>query len=536
MKNPISKTLLWLCISAIFTTQCQMYHLVDVEVQDFNDNPNKRSRLSYHLIIHLADQTMVELVNPKMKENSLVGLAIPVGEDLNRIYQHALSKNNFRGKVRKNKMYLNQLHLFVNKAIDKNSQVEISFNELQKVQVLDKNRGLTTLSTIAIGVPSIYASFIIYLMIVCNCPHAYVQNGSTWEFTNTLYTGAVHPALERYDFKTLQDFRPGSSSYALQIRNELDEIQYTNELKLLAVYHQVGETVVSDQFGKIYGVTQKIQPIKVTDDAQNSMIQQVLEADDDAYAFESSDDSDFSHLYVNFETKNGLADPILVLRAKNSNWGGFVYHEFTKLFGAKYDEWVASNAHKTKEQLAKNIDRTGMLLSVEIKDGKNWKQIAKIQLVGERSYNDIAIQIPAQYRQQTHLQFRLKSGFHFWDLDQIYVASTSQDGLQFVEYTANAPYNSAANNELLDNDINYFVHKKGEAPLEIVFDGLRPEPRTLFLKSKGYYRSNQEFEGKPNYAALLQIRKNGGFSAFSKEQFEEILLLNTYLSEIPIER
>lgn len=535
MKNPKFKTLIWLIIIAVFTTHCQMYHIQDVDTSDFVVNPNKKNRLSYHLIVHGQDGKMTELMNPTMTSWGVSGTPIAVKENIEKLYHYALTKRNFRGKVRSNREDLNQLHLFVDQSISQDAPMSVSFKDLQKVQVLDKNQGLTNLSALGVGVSTAYASLFIYLAIACNCPHAYVHNGTNWEFTNSLYTGAVHPSLERFDIKSLIEYKPNATRYALQIRNELEETHYTNSLKLMAVYHAADQTVVSDQNGQVFAVTQKIRPFKAADDNGASVLEDVLTADQEASSFETIDPSNFSHLYASFQAKEWAPNTALVLRAKNSSWGGFVYHQFTGLFGEKYDNWVASNAHKTKEEFEKSLNKTGMLLDVEVKEGKQWKRIDQIQLVGEKAFNTIAVQIPQQYLQNETVEIRFKSGFHFWEIDELYMAATTQDGLEIVEYNAATPTKSDTEALLAADDAKYFVHNKGEEALNITFNGLRPEPRTLFLISKGYYKSDQTFEGKPDYKALLSIRKDGGFSAFSKEQFDILLRINAYLAEISSE-
>lgn len=534
MKKQTPNALIWLFIIAIFTTQCQMYHLKAVEVDDFNRFPSYKNRLSYHLIVHLNDGTAVELINAQITENRLSGTAIPVSDDIQRIYNLAQTKRNFRGRVRTNKMFLKQLHLFVSKAELQNDYLMLSFNDIHKIQALEKNKGLTTLSAVAIGYPSAFAAFMIYLFIACNCPHAYVYNGQEWEFTNSLYTGAVHPELERFDFKKLMDFKPNATSYSMQIRNELDEIQYTNQLQLLAVYHPIGTSVVADQTGKMYGYTQQIRPVSVKNDEDKNVYPQIAEVDEASYGFETIDQTHFSHLYATFQKDDWGKQPICVIRAKNTEWAGYLYHEFTSLFGNKYDNWLAANSKKTKAELDANIAKTGMLLSVDIKDGNTWKEIEQFQLVGERAYNDLAIAIPDEFLENKTIEIRLRTGFQFWQIDALYIAEASQEGLQIKTHEAlGVDLNPVA--ALSQNDQAYFVHRQGEAPIDVSFTGLAPQNRTLFLKSKGYYRSNQTFIGKPDYQALWRVRKDGGLSLFSKSKYDEFMRINAFFAELPRE-
>jgi phage pi2 protein 07 len=56
--------------------------------------------------------------------------------------------------------------------------------------------------------------------------------------------------------------------------------------------------------------------------------------------------------------------------------------------------------------------------------------------------------------------------------------------------------------------------------------------RTLYLKSKGYYKTVQNFEGKPQWNQLLSINKRGGLSHFSKAKFEDWNEMASIVSEL----
>jgi hypothetical protein len=83
------------------------------------------------------------------------------------------------------------------------------------------------------------------------------------------------------------------------------------------------------------------------------------------------------------------------------------------------------------------------------------------------------------------------------------------------------------------DDSEYLVHRQGEKPIMVNFSGLKTDAeRTLFLKSKGYYQTIQNHTGQPEWKQLLSINKYGGFSKFSKQQFEDWSLWKDMLTEI----
>jgi hypothetical protein len=225
----------------------------------------------------------------------------------------------------------------------------------------------------------------------------------------------------------------------------------------------------------------------------------------------------------------------LIIRAKNNSWGAYVYHKFAELFGEKYDNWVSNNSSKNKAQLDKSLNKTGILMDVEVYHNKRWKKIDQLQLVGEKGFNNVAVKVPEEFLNDETLQIRLKAGFRFWEVDQVVLAETDSQGLEVEEYSAVATNDAFLNagDQIATNDDSYFIHQKGDAPLSLSFEGLKALPRTLFLKSKGYYRNHKSFEGKPDYLTLLGINRKGGLSAFSRAQFQEMMVLNRYFAEIP---
>lgn len=532
MKKLMHKPILWLLVIALFTTQCRLYYRHPIGVGEFQYKPDKRARLSYNIVLH-SGTNLFELRSPVITENGIKGTVVVLNPSLIPLYERSFKKKFFRAKGLENKAYVKQMHLHITPMVTAGSELELRFVDIQKIEIIEANIGMSVVTSTVVVVTGYFAALIVAVLIMCNCPHAYTYDGQNWIYTNSLYTGAVHPALERYDYKILKDYNKSQTSYDIQLRNEQEEIQYTNELKLLAAYHPVGTKVVLDQEGSAYGFSQKIKPNWARNDQQRNLMDQIQAADDLAYAFDATDRNQFAHLHASFET-NQLSGPVVLgIRAKNATWGGLVYQQFTELFGEKYANWVQHNADKTKTELAKNIDKTGMLMDVEIKDGKHWKRIDQIQLVGDLAYNDLAVKIPAEYLKNKSIEVRLKCGFQFWEIDELYLANANVTDLELLEYQASGSENESE--KLAANDQQYFVHHQGDAPLQLHFEGLKTQNRTLFIKSKGYYKSNKNFEGKPNYKTLWSMRKEGGFSAFSQEEFKKYMKLNALLSEIPRE-
>lgn len=526
----MSKQFIWLMIVAIFSTHCNIYHLhrgfnESNEIESYIDNGEVK-----HVIIHIGNAYW-ELQSVQKVPGGLSGNLVPLATDVDFYYKLALSRGNFKASNIERAGLL-QLHIFTNEVTKNGEQTFVPYNKIQFVQLIDKNLGLSALKVTAIAAGVFVVAYGALLLIACNCPHTYQFDGNSWIYTNTLFTGAMNPVLERYDIKQIPDFRPSSSTCQIQLKNEEEETQFTNFLEMVAVYHQKNEKVVANQKGTFAVYTEEINPLSAMDDEGTSQLAVITEKDETSFDFRSVDKVGFSNLYLTFDRSQLSPSSNLIIAVKNTAWSGYLYHEFTKLFGSFYSKWVRSNARKTKKQLDKNIQKAGIYLSVEMKDGGKWKKLENIDLIGEVNYNQLAIPIPQTKSAEDNIQIRLKSGFNFWETDRVFMANTTPAS-NVKRYTADVDGSEDMSSKLAANDAEYLIHKEGEKPYSITFAGLETDQsRTLFLRSKGYYKSSKSYSGKPDWKKLIQINSVAGLSNFSKDEFEKMAIWQTFFTKV----
>lgn len=524
----------WFLIALVFFNSCTYYRLRQGSPKEYYVDLKESAMRPTRVFVHVGD-AYFELRNWKKTEESITGTLSPVQPETDFYYQMGLSKKNFRAS--KNERYLiNQMHLFLPNISVENKEIKFSVNQIEKVQLLNMNLGLTTLSWTVTGAVTVTGSMFIFLMIACSCPHVYLNDGQNWFFSNSMFTGAMNPTLERFDYKKLYDFNSDSENFELEIRNEEKEIQFTNLLKLIAVYHEEGEEIISTTKGEFVRVTNRLQPIQLSSDIR-SLDHNFFRNNENTFGFDEQNESGFSSLHAVFNVET-LQKPYLILSLKNQNWGGYIYHDFTQLFGKKFKSWVNSNSKKSYKKLENNMDKAGILLQIEVFEKGRWKTIEKLNLVGEAKFERIAIQIPEQFLKSKELKVRLRSGFKFWEINDFEVASANSEGITVEEFDAQVLNNGLEKeSETLKSDDNdYLIHKEGEAPIVVKFEGIKTKQnRTLFLKSKGYYKTNQNFEGKPNWGKLIAINRKGGLSRYSKEKHDDWLQLMNTLSEFGID-
>ena len=519
----------WLLLSIILFNSCTYYRLRQGSPKDYYVGLEEPEMKKNRIFVHIGE-AYFELRNWKKVDDKITGIISSVQPEIDLYYQRALAKKNFRIS-KGDRFKLLQLHLFLPELAISGSEISFDVNQIQKAQIIDINYGLTALSWFFSSAAITTATIGIFVAVACSCPHIYLNDGQQWYFSNSMFTGAMNPTLERFDYKKINDVNPLSSELNIEIRNEEKEIQYTNLLKLVAVYHEKGEEIITTSTGDFIKILNSRQPKSLSND-NGIMTNDFLMDESNSYSFNSTDNSGFSNLKASFESNN-LKNPHLVLGLKNPKWGGFVYHEFTKLFGDYFQTWVASNSKKTKNQLEKNMEKAGITLKVEVLDKGKWKTIDQIKLVGEAKFEKIAIKIPENYLKNKELTVRLKSGFQFWEVNYLALAEKDSQKIEVVEYDAQIVSEATKSKALAIDDNNYLVHKEGEAPIKVNFSGLKTNSeRTLYLKSKGYYKTVQNFEGKPQWNQLLSINKQGGLSHFSKAKFEDWNEMASIVSEL----
>jgi hypothetical protein len=111
----MKKSIAWLMIASILTTNCTFYRLRQGDPKDYNVGFEDENTNNSRIFLHVGD-TYCELRNWKKTDNKIVGTVTSVNEEIDFYYKKGLSKKNFSAspKIEHN---LLQMHLFVSEAI-----------------------------------------------------------------------------------------------------------------------------------------------------------------------------------------------------------------------------------------------------------------------------------------------------------------------------------------------------------------------------------------------------------------------------------
>jgi adenylate kinase family enzyme len=422
---------------------------------------------------------------------------------------------------------IHQIHLHTNSLSNIENNVSINLKDLIHVAFFKKNSDFGAGAKVLVTtILSLGLLSIIITAIACNCPHVYVQNGASFVYTNTLFTGALNKQLERFDYKNLQDFHPEKNSLFMQIKNEDEEKQFTNLLGLKVAYHDPSFQVINDKSGNLYSIVSPQNAIRIVDQ-ENIDQTQLLSSDNESYfTFDSPTRSGLVSTDITFNKPTDISNAKLILNLKNSDWAGYIHQKFLENIGSYQKEWLESNSNKTAEQQQQALKKGGIPLVVYVKKKNKWIEVETIQPVGNVSDQSIVIPIDEKLLTEPTIEIRLQSGFKFWDLDYVAMDFTKQKEFEIQTIQPSFVSGNESNLQALStNDKSYIATESGSEAISVRFDGIRTNKnRTLFLESKGYYIRSKMETTDPKWMELAKMSRKNGLGRFSQETFLKTMM------------
>ena len=369
-----------------------------------------------------------------------------------------------------------------------------------------------------------------------SCPLIYSWNGEEYALDAEPYGAAISEGLKRTDWVELSELREADGWYRLLLANELDETQYTDELKLVAVDHAPGLKIAPDLFGRFHTFTSPAPPVSAMDQTGRDILP-FVKANDRALwqsALEGRDpdsDGEFrDELVFAFPKPAGAKQAKLLANIWTTRWGSHSARMFLDHYGtslpekyaevdshgpmyAKFMSWVAS------EEMA------ALKVWVETPDG--WKARSMIMGGAPIITKDKAYVIPVGDIPGETLRIKLRPPVNFWMVNSLAVDYGEDPAVVATELAAGTAVDQTGRDvraELESTDRSYLVSPDRGDRTELVFaapplkDGLE---RTVFVKASGYYKIHLEATGEPRLDLAERILTEPGFAA--RYSFREYL-------------
>jgi hypothetical protein len=447
--------------------------------------------------------------------------------------------NRYIKKSGNNQSYLiNEVHLYVDEYTDLgNNRVTVPVSSVSKVEIYDKDTATTTGSWVLSTLGVIAAVYLIMAIIVLifkqSCPFVYSFDGESYHFEGEIFSGAIQPGLERYDYLRLGNLKPAGDLYSLKITNEIKEIQHINLAQLKVVDHPAGTEVLMDKYGTVHTLKEPVAASEVLTLTGMPVGEMTGIADGIAYPFNSvaTTDATLDGVILQFPLPENPSEGKLIIRAKNSLWLEHVFTEFHAMFGGMYNAFNRKEAKRPAAEMRDLMFSQGVPLAVYIEKNGEWVFTDFYEVAGPMAFRDDVLSLDLSELEGEQVRIKLETGFMFWELDYAALDFSPDIPLQATTISAldaideNGTDVSAA---IRSDDGSYYVQPEigNEALVTFPVPEYTAESRTVFLESKGYYTILRDQKGSAEWKTLRSFRDPGRMPQFSKELFDRFMALS----------
>jgi len=343
-----------------------------------------------------------------------------------------------------------------------------------------------------------------------SCPFVYSFDGETYALDSETFSAALFHAGQRTDWDNLDHLKEVGGSYRLRIRNELPEEQHVDEIKILAVDHAPGTTVVPSFEGKLYVLTSPEAPAGARDFAGRNVLSLVNERDERLWISNPWDrnidvpEETRDGLTLEFNRPRGAKAATLVLNARNSEWTSWMENYFFDLLGRELENWhvLMNNSAQAREVFVGALTRE-ISLQARVWTGKGWRDAGSFWAVGPSIAKDVALELDLRDTPEDVLSVRLDSSAGLWMIDSACVDFSPEPPRTVKEciLTRAVDQDGRDITALLGavDDEAFVLHSDLEGADVSFLAPARPTGtvRSLILKTTGYYKVNGSPQAEP---------------------------------------
>ncbi|HLK27843.1 MAG TPA: hypothetical protein VKT28_04635 [Puia sp.] len=433
---------------------------------------------------------------------------------------------------------LNEVHLYIatDTSVRLGNNYSFGIDKIEKIEVIEKNKGKTTASYVLGGVAITASIFAIVVVIIAatksSCPFVSAYDGTSMKLQGEIYGGAIYPQLCRNDYLKLNMAPTESGKLQLQISNELKEKQFTDVAELMVITHKKDVTIAADENGNLHSISNPILPSSATVAGKDVMTLIKNQNDNLSFNFDDTSNSGENNntLHLSFENPLKKKSAKLVLRLKNSYWLDMVYGKFTQGFGKYYSKFIQKQSSTPIEKLQQWKKEQHLPLQISLQTEQGWQEQQNLTLVGPVATREMAIPIDLGNMKDDKINLQLNAGFMFWEID--YAAIDFSDDAD-IHVSKLLPLNAI---DEKGNDVTQLLSKEDGNYLEqpeigdatVINYDYTPvkdssKTQTFILHAKGYYEHVREYTNAANISFLKQFRQPGAMSDFSMRLYKQAM-------------
>jgi hypothetical protein len=281
---------------------------------------------------------------------------------------------------------------------------------------------------LSLGVVVLIAGIILLVALATkqSCPFVYSYDGKNYTFDAEPLGGATTEGLRRTDYSRLEYLKPAEGEYRLMFRNEANETQYLDEVKLAVIDHAPDLSLASTYAGTFFSYSHPVQPLLVTDEHGRNVTSFFTAPDNVKWQTQVAADTLIQgvdlrhHLTFTFPKPKNATSVKLLVNAGTASWGSNMIREMLKLRGDKVDAWYRDIDRGGREvrNLQTFIDREELyILKVNVREGSKWTTREIIRGGGPLIDEDRLIDLDISHVTGDTLTIQLNPPHGFWKID-----------------------------------------------------------------------------------------------------------------------
>ena len=421
--------------------------------------------------------------------------------------------------------------------------IKIPLSDVQQARVRKFNTGKTLLisGSTVVALTGVFLAYALLNMDIMegaeSCPFVYFFDGEAYVLDAEPYGAAVSEGLKRTDWVELSNLREVEGKYRLLLTNELDETQYTDELKLVAVDHIPGASIAPDLAGRIHTFSDPQQPVSAVDQTGRDILTFVRENDQvfwlsDLEERNPDGEGEFrDELTFEFAKPAGAKKAKLLANVWTTMWGSHSAGKYMELFGSSLEE--------TYEEVDRHGPWYGRFFSwmakeelynlkVWVETPSGWKQRGLIMggapvITKDKAYILDVSDVPGEV-----LRLKLRPPVNFWMVNSLAVDYSEDTTVKITEIAAESVIDHTGRDAravLAETDSLYIESPNFGERTELVFAALPLAPgleRTFLVKASGYYKAHVEASGESRTELIAHVFDEPGFAArYSLREYQK---------------
>lgn len=359
-----------------------------------------------------------------------------------------------------------------------------------------------------------------------SCPYIYSFNGSKYIYDAEPLGGVICEALTRTDISRLENLAESEGKFKLFVKNENDEKQHLDEMKLVIVNHEEGLSVTSDMENKFYKYKEIVSPLSVMDE-NGTDITGYFKAKDD-YRWQTDVNlmiegaiKDKHSLKFKFKKPEGVKSAMLFFNGGISNWGSKMVKNTISLNGNKIDNWY-NELNKKGTELKKLhnyiLNEELYYLKVNLLEGNGYSVKAIIPGGGPKIDEDKLFNIPLENTKGDFIEFTLNPPVGYWKFEQAgmiyeYEQVPANDVKELNASLCTDRNGKDIRDELNATDKNYHNMPDIGNAFDLQFDvpeNFSRKTCEVFLKTNGWYEINTDKTIPEQTALMYEIMNTPG--------------------------